>query len=73
MKFNSEGQVVESFGGGMFIWPHGIDVDEDGNVWVTDAVSNARIPDGDARGHQVVKFSPTGQVRSEERRVGKEC
>ena len=48
LKFNSEGQVVESFGGGMFIWPHGIDVDEDGNVWVTDAVSNARIPEGDA-------------------------
>ena len=62
LKFNSEGQVVESFGGGMFIWPHGIDVDEGGNVWVTDAVSNARIPDGDPRGHQVVKFSPTGEV-----------
>ena len=25
----------------MFIWPHGIDVDQDGNVWVTDAVSAA--------------------------------
>lgn len=62
LKFDSEGNVVESFGGGMFIWPHGIDVDADGNVWVTDAVSNARIPDGDSRGHQVVKFSPTGEV-----------
>jgi DNA-binding beta-propeller fold protein YncE len=62
LKFNSEGQVVESFGGGMFIWPHGIDVDGDGNVWVTDAVSDGRIPEGDMRGHQVVKFSPTGEV-----------
>jgi len=62
LKFNSDGEVVESFGGGMFIWPHGIDVDSDGNVWVTDAVSDARIPDGDARGHQVVKFSPSGEV-----------
>jgi DNA-binding beta-propeller fold protein YncE len=62
IKFDAEGNVVESFGGGMFIWPHGIDIDPDGNVWVTDAVSDARIPSGDKRGHQVVKFSPTGDV-----------
>ena len=62
IKFDMDGNVVESFGGGMFIWPHGIDVDPDGNVWVTDAVSSARIPEGDHRGHQVIKFSPQGQV-----------
>ena len=62
LKFNQAGEVVESFGGGMFIWPHGIDVDPDGNVWVTDAVNNSRIPAGDARGHLVRKFSPTGKV-----------
>ena len=62
IKFDASGNVVESFGGGMFIWPHGIDVDAQGNVWVTDAVSDSRIPDGDKRGHQVVKFSPTGEV-----------
>ena len=62
VKFDLDGNVVESFGGGMFIWPHGIDVDPDGNVWVTDAVSSARIPTGDRRGHQVVKFSPAGRV-----------
>ncbi len=61
LKFDLEGRVVESFGSGMFIWPHGIDVDQDGNVWVTDAVSAARTPEG-TRGHQVVKFSPTGEV-----------
>ena len=61
-KFNLEsGKAVESFGGGMFIWPHGIDVDPDGNVWVTDAVSPARTPKGE-RGHRVIKFSPTGKV-----------
>ena len=32
VKFDLDGNVVESFGGGMFIWPHGIDVDPDGNV-----------------------------------------
>ena len=61
VQFDLDGNVVESFGGGLFIWPHGIDVDADGNVWVTDAVSEARTPEGN-RGHQVIKFSPTGQV-----------
>ena len=62
LKFDLDGNVVASFGGGMFIWPHGIDIDPDGNVWVTDAVSSANIPDGDRRGHQVIKFSPQGDV-----------
>ena len=62
LKFNSNGEVVESFGSGMFIWPHGIDVDPDGNVWVTDGVNQTRIPSNDKRGHIVVKFSPTGEV-----------
>ncbi len=56
IKFDSEGNTVESFGGGMFIWPHGIDVDPDGNVWVTDGVSAGNTPQGgDERpsGHQV--------------------
>ena len=61
LQFDLDGQVVESFGGGLFIWPHGIDVDPDGNVWVTDAVAAARTPEG-TRGHQVIKFSPTGEV-----------
>ncbi len=62
VKFDMDGNTVDSFGGGMFIWPHGLDVDDDGNVYVTDAVSEARTPEGDARGHYVVKFSPTGEV-----------
>jgi DNA-binding beta-propeller fold protein YncE len=62
LKFDLDGNLVESFGGGMFIWPHGIHVDADGNVWATDAVANARIPEGDTRGHAVYKFSPTGEL-----------
>jgi len=31
-------------------------------VWVTDAVAANRIPKGDKRGHQVVKFSPEGKA-----------
>ena len=61
LKFDPDGNVVESLGSEMFIWPHGIDVDPDGNVWVTDAVSAARTPEG-TRGHQVIKFNPEGEV-----------
>ena len=61
IKFDSEGNTVMSFGGGEFIWPHGIDVDPDGNVWVTDGVAAGNTPQG-TRGHQVIKFSPEGRV-----------
>lgn len=60
VEFDAEGNAVKSFGGGLFIWPHGIDVDAEGNVWVADAASAERT-DG-RRGHQVVKFSPEGDV-----------
>lgn len=60
-KFDQEGNMVESFGGGMFIWPHGLEVDQAGNVWVTDAVRPDRTPPGE-RGHRAIKFSPTGDV-----------
>ena len=48
----------------MFVFPHGIHVDRQGNVWVIDSV-----PLGDAnqdgvtgKAHVVVKFSPEGKV-----------
>ena len=64
VKFAPDGNAVASFGGGMFIWPHGLEVDPQGNVWVTDAATTERTsgPNGRGRGHQVVKFSPTGEV-----------
>ena len=61
LKFDLDGNLIKSFGGGMFIWPHGLDVDQEGNVWVTDAVANKYIQD-EARGHQVIKFNPEGEV-----------
>src|SRR4029079_8009255 len=62
LQFGPDGKVVKSFGGGMFIWPHGLAVEPDGSVWVTDAVGTARIPKSDKRGHIVVKFSAAGKV-----------
>jgi len=62
VQFGPDGKVTKTFGGGIFIWPHGLDVDREGNVWVTEAVTTNRIPKGDKRGHIVVKFSPAGKV-----------
>ena len=56
LKFDSSGRLVKSFGAGMFISPHGIHVDSQGNVWVTDGSGKG------AKGHQVFKFSPDGKV-----------
>jgi NHL repeat len=65
--FDPAGQEVRSFGGGMFVWPHSVHVDRDGNVWVTDArVASAeelkKFPGEDKKGSVVVKFSPDGKV-----------
>jgi DNA-binding beta-propeller fold protein YncE len=36
LKFDANGNLVKAFGEGMITSPHGIFVDRDGNVWVTD-------------------------------------
>ena len=67
VKLDPDGNVLTTFGGGLITWPHGMDVDADGNVWVADARSpNAREleqrPDAPMNGHIVRKFSPTGEL-----------
>jgi len=47
---------VTSFGAGMFVSPHGIHVDRQGNIWLVDGAAK------DAKGDQVFKFSPQGKV-----------
>ena len=44
LKFDATGKLVKSFGAGMLIFPHGIYVDRDGNVWVTDGQDNGTVP-----------------------------
>ena len=58
-KFHREtGEVLTSFGAGLFVVPHGLHIDSDGNVWVTDFAQN----EAGTMGHQVFKFSPEGEV-----------
>jgi len=67
VKLDSDGNVVKSFGAGLILWPHGIDVDSEGNVWIVDArVANAReletFPEAAGIGNAVLKFSPDGEL-----------
>ncbi len=54
--FDPSGRLLKHFGAGLIVMPHGIDVDSEGNVWVTDTGTN------DGKGHQVHKFSPDGTL-----------
>ena len=65
--FDESGKEIRSFGGGMFVWPHGVHVDRDGNVWVADSRAVgpedlAKFPGEGSKGSVVVKFSPDGKV-----------
>ena len=69
MKFDENGKFVRSFGGGMMVYPHGMWIDHEGNVWVTDTVSSlaprrgVEPPPGTVpKGNQVLKFSPEGEL-----------
>jgi sugar lactone lactonase YvrE len=56
LEFDSNGNLVKSFGAGMIVRPHGLFIDKHDNVWVTDG--DAEVGKGD----QVFEFSPDGKV-----------
>lgn len=65
--FDESGKEIRSFGGGMLVWPHGIHVDRDGNVWVTDSgiptpALLQKYPGEQNKGSAVFKFSPDGKL-----------
>jgi len=65
-KFDLEGNVVKSFGAGLFSFPHGFFLDHEGFLWVTEGA-----PAGDRReveglkrglGHTVFKMDQDGEI-----------
>jgi sugar lactone lactonase YvrE len=64
LKFDNKGNLVRSFGAGLILSPHGIHVDRDGNVWVVDCActGTSSTPAFAGKGHQIIKFSPNGDV-----------
>src|SRR5712672_2327640 len=57
MKFDEKGKLVKSFGGGMINFSHGLHVDRDNNIWVSDAAA-----ENNGKGHTVMKFSQDGKL-----------
>ena len=57
----------------MFIWPHGLHVDREGNVWATDAAGEDAVAmaakAGVKAGHIVRKFSPGWKGADDARRT----
>jgi hypothetical protein len=69
LEFNPAGQLLRSFGVGLFGHPHGFTVDKDGNIWTTDTNDEETIlgmPAKDAKGvalgQVVLKISPDGKI-----------
>ena len=50
-EFDADGKFIRAFGEGMFTRTHGLRIDRDGNLWVTDVGA-----------HYVVKMTPEGKV-----------
>ena len=65
LEFDPSGKLLKNFGAGLFAFPHGLFVDKEGNVWVTDGIETAKSDDEareHGKGHDVIKFSPDGKV-----------
>ena len=67
VKLDPNGRVVSQFGAGQILWPHGMDVDHEGNIWIADArIANEREllinPAAANIGSSVLKFSPDGEL-----------
>jgi streptogramin lyase len=56
VEFDRAGKLLKTWGDGRFVYPHGIRVDRNGFLWLTDA----RARDG--KGHQVFKYSRDGKL-----------
>jgi sugar lactone lactonase YvrE len=58
LLFDTDGNLIRSFGAGLVSWPHGLHVDPQGNLWITDAWATG----AEDAGHTVLKFSPQGEL-----------
>ena len=57
LHFDESGKLIKSFGAGLIVFPHGIAVDPEGNVWVTDGNDNRP---GQGRGAAPAPVATTG-------------
>ncbi len=56
VQFDQSGRFLRGFGRGTVVSPHKLDVDREGNIWVTDMGTAPGV------GQQVLKFNPRGEI-----------
>jgi hypothetical protein len=56
LVYDMSGKLVNSWGAGLFNFPHGFWIDREGNVWITDARAEG------GKGNQVFKFTAQGKL-----------
>src|SRR6478672_5869649 len=54
VELTPAGKVIKTWGQGMFVWPHGIRFDREGNLWITDGRADK------GNGQMVYKMSADG-------------
>jgi sugar lactone lactonase YvrE len=57
LEFDASGKLIRSFGAGRFVFPHAIEFDHDGNLWIVDAGVVEKT-----KGNQIFKYSPDGRL-----------
>ena len=62
LHYDADGNLIGQMGAGLFAFPHGIHVDQDGNVWITDPLPPDGRGAGGSVGQQVTKMSPDGEI-----------
>ena len=62
LHYDADGNLIGQMGADLFAFPHGIHVDQEGNVWVTDPLPPDGRGDGGNVGQQVTKLSPDGEI-----------
>ncbi|MCH2460197.1 MAG: peptidyl-alpha-hydroxyglycine alpha-amidating lyase family protein [Gemmatimonadetes bacterium] len=62
MHYDAEGNLIGQMGAGLFAFPHGIHVDQEGNVWVTDPLPPDGRGSGGNVGPQVPQLRPAGRI-----------
>ena len=66
LKFDLDGNLVDSFGAGLFAFPHGFALDHEGFLWITEGGSHgdarATLGESMGMGHQVLKLTKQGEV-----------
>ena len=56
MEFDANGNFIKAFGAGKFLFPHGIFIDKDDHIWLTDGHV------GDGIGDDILEFDQSGKV-----------